>query len=478
MDVSGLTLRGVVEGVRSGAFSSEECVRGLLAAMAAQESGIKAFLTVDEEGALRQARFADALVSAGQGGALCGAPLAIKDSISVAEQPCTCGSRIMEGYAAPFDATVVARLRSEGAVFLGRTNMDEFGMGSSTEYSAYQVTANPHDLARVAGGSSGGSAAAVASGMALAALGSETGGSIRQPAAYCGCVGLKPSYGRVSRYGLMPLASSMDQVGVLTKNVEDAAILLGIMAGRDPCDSMTCEGGLPDYGAAMRSGLKGLKIGVPEEYFCQGLDKEVAEAVREAIGKCAEAGAEIVEVSLPHTEYAVPAYCAIAAAEGAANLSRIDGVRYGRRAQNPESFQELYDRSRGDGLGAEVKRRILLGTHILGKGQYERYFAQAQRVRRVVKQDFERVFALCDVVMAPVTPTVAFHKEEGGGDPLSRYLCELLTAPAGLAGICALAVPCGQDVAGLPIGVQFMGPHLGEELVLRAGYGFEREARP
>ena len=477
MDIASLTVCEAAEGLRKRAFSSVELTRSVLDAIGAKDGELNAYLSVDAEGALRQAAEADAARAAGADGALLGVPVAVKDLINVDGQPCTCASKILEGYTSAYDATVSARLRAAGAVFAGRTNMDEFAMGSSTEGSAFKVTRNPHDVTRVPGGSSGGSAAAVAGGEALAALGTDTGGSIRQPAAFCGCVGLKPSYGRVSRYGVTAYASSLDQVGPMTKTVEDAAVLLQALAGRDPRDGTTLDVPVPDYRAALRGGLKGLRIGLPKEYYIEGTDPEVMACVRRAVDACAAAGAEVVEVSLPHTEYAIAVYYIVATAEASANLARFDGVRYGHRTANPESVFELYAKSRAEGFGTEVKRRIILGTYVLSSGYYDAYYGRAQKVRTLIRRDYEAAFRSCDVLMTPVAPTAAYQIGEACDDPLKMYLGDIFTVPANLAGLCGLSVPCGRTAAGLPVGLQVLGPAFGEETVLRAAYAYEREVR-
>lgn len=477
MDIASLTVCEAAEGLRKRAFSSVELTRSVLDAIGAKDGELNAYLSVDAEGALRQAAEADAARAAGADGALLGVPVAVKDLINVDGQPCTCASKILEGYTSAYDATVSARLRAAGAVFAGRTNMDEFAMGSSTEGSAFKVTRNPHDVTRVPGGSSGGSAAAVAGGEALAALGTDTGGSIRQPAAFCGCVGLKPSYGRVSRYGVTAYASSLDQVGPMTKTVEDAAVLLQALAGRDPRDGTTLDVPVPDYRAALRGGLKGLRIGLPKEYYIEGTDPEVMACVRRAVDACAAAGAEVVEVSLPHTEYAIAVYYIVATAEASANLARFDGVRYGHRTANPESVFELYAKSRAEGFGTEVKRRIILGTYVLSSGYYDAYYGRAQKVRTLIRRDYAEAFKRCDVMMTPVAPTAAYRIGEACDDPLKMYLGDIFTVPANLAGLCGLSVPCGRTAAGLPVGLQVLGPAFGEETVLRAGHAYEREVR-
>lgn len=474
MDIAKLTISKAVEGLDAKAFSAVELTQSVLDAIAAKDGAIHAYLSIDGETALQQAKAADAARAAGQRGALLGVPVAVKDIINVDGQPCTCASKMLQGYTSPYDATVTARLRAAGALCVGRTNMDEFAMGSSTEGSAFQVTRNPHDVTRVPGGSSGGSAAAVAADMALAALGTDTGGSIRQPASFCGIVGLKPTYGRVSRYGVTAYASSLDQVGPMTKTVEDAAILLQTLAGVDAHDGTTLPSEVPDYRAMLAGGLKGLRIGLPKEYFIEGTDPEVMACVRRTVDRCAAEGAEIVEVSLPHTEYAIAVYYIIATAEASANLARFDGVRYGHRTVNPESVFDLYAKSRAEGFGTEVKRRIILGTYVLSSGYYDAYYGRAQKVRTLIRNDFARAFQKCDVMMTPVAPTAAYKIGETCNDPLKMYLGDIFTVPANLAGICGLSVPCGKTAEQLPVGVQILGPALGEGAVLRAGAAVER----
>ncbi len=474
MDISSLTLCGAADGLRKKTFSSVELTRAVLDAIKEKDGDLNAYLSVDAEGALKQASAADAARAAGRDADLLGIPIGVKDLINVAGQPCTCASKQLEGYVSPYDATVSAKLREAGAVFAGRTNMDEFAMGSSTEGSAFKVTRNPRDRACVPGGSSGGSAAAVAGGEAIAALGTDTGGSIRQPASFCGCVGLKPSYGRVSRYGVTAYASSLDQVGSLTKTVEDAAVLLRTLAGNDPHDGTTPDVPVPDYRAALKGDMKGLKIGLPKEYYIDGTDAEVMARVKAAVDACAAAGAEIVEVSLPHTEYAIAVYYIVATAEASANLARFDGVRYGHRTANPESVFDLYAKSRAEGFGTEVKRRIILGTYVLSSGYYDAYYGRAQKVRTLIRRDYDEAFKRCDVMMTPVAPTAAYRIGETCNDPLKMYLGDIFTVPANLAGICGLSVPCGKTEAGLPVGLQVLGPAFGEEKILRAAHAYEQ----
>jgi aspartyl-tRNA(Asn)/glutamyl-tRNA(Gln) amidotransferase subunit A len=456
-----------------GDCTSEDLVRAQSAIIRDRDGELDAYLSLDAEGALEQARAADRARSRGQPGRLLGIPIAVKDVINVSSQPCTCASRILEGYLSPYDATAIAKLRAAGAVFLGRTNMDEFAMGSSTENSAFKFTRNPCDPERVPGGSSGGSAAAVAAGEALAALGTDTGGSIRQPAAFCGCVGLKPSYGRVSRYGLTAFASSLDQIGPLTRTVRDAAILLEVMAGVDPMDSTSVPEPVPDYTAALRDDLQGLKLGLPREYYVEGSDPEVLSAVREAVSVCEGLGAEIVEIDLPHTEYAIAAYYIVATAEASANLARFDGVRYGFRAPGAQDPVDMYGKTRAAGFGPEVKRRIILGTYVLSSGYYDAYYLSAQKVRTLIRDDFRKSFRECDALLTPVTPGPAYKIGEKTGDPLRMYLGDIFTVPASLAGICGLSVPCGLTGGGLPVGMQILGPAFKEENILRVGHAYE-----
>ena len=475
MDISTLTLASAAEGLRRKDFSSVELIQSVLDAIAAKDAAIGAFLTVDADGALAQARAADAARAAGRDGTLLGVPVAIKDIINVTGQPCTCGSKILEGYIAPFDATVSARLRAEGAVFAGRTNMDEFAMGSSNEHSAFKPVHNPVAPDRVPGGSSGGSAAAVAGGMALAALGTDTGGSIRQPASFCGIVGLKPSYGRVSRFGVTAFASSLDQVGPMTRNVEDAAILLQALSGADPHDQTCLDVPVPDYRASLQgASLQGLRIGLPKEYFAEGADPEVLALVRKAAADCEAAGATLVDVSLPHTEYAVSVYYICAPAEASANLARFDGVRYGARAKNTASIGELMEKTRSAGFGPEVKRRVILGTYVLSSGYYDAYYTRALKVRTLIRKDFDEAFASCDVLLGPTSPTPAPLLGAAEQDPLKAYLGDAYTIPANLAGICGISVPCGTTAAGLPVGAQLLAPALAEETLLRAAYAYEQ----
>ena len=468
-----MTLCEAADALARGQCSSVELVKSVLASIASEDPKIHAYLVVNSDDALAQAAAADKARAAGKDGALLGVPIAVKDVLNVRGQSCTCGSRILKGYTSPYDATAIARLRAEGAVFLGRLNMDEFAMGSSTENSAYEVTRNPWNLDHVPGGSSGGSAAAVAAREAIAALGTDTGGSIRQPASFCGCVGLKPTYGRISRYGLVAYASSLDQIGPITRDVRDAATLLQIMAGADSMDSSSLRAEVPDYRAALKDDLKGMKLGLPKEYFIKGMDPEVETAVRAAVERCRELGAEIVEITLPHTPYAIATYYVIATAEASANLARFDGVRYGARVEGEDPI-DLYGKTRAAGFGTEVKRRIILGTYVLSSGYYDAYYLRAQKVRTLIRRDFEEAFKTCDAILTPVAPTAAYRIGEKTGDPVQMYLGDIFTVTANLAGICGVSVPCGFTSKKLPVGLQVLGPALGEEKVLRTAYAFER----
>ena len=464
----------------SNMLAAEECtsvdiVNDVLAAIDARDGQVGAYLTLDRESALEQAKAADEARAAGQTGSLLGVPLAIKDLLNVKGQPCTCASKILEGYTAPYDATVIEKLREAGAVLLGRVNMDEFAMGSSTESSALGKTTNPWNADYVPGGSSGGSAACVAADEAIASLGSDTGGSIRQPAAFCGCVGLKPTYGMVSRYGLTAFASSLDQIGPITKTVKDSAILLEAIAGHDKKDSTSIDRQVPDFSAVLDDTprLDGMKLGLPKEYFVDGMDPEVEKAVRDAVEHCKSLGAEIVDVSLPNAKYAIAVYYIIATAEASANLARFDGIRYGMRLDGKDPI-ELYGKTRAAGFGSEVKRRIILGTYVLSSGYYDAYYLRAQKVRTLIRNDFIDAFKECDAILAPVTPTPAYKIGEKSNDPLKMYLDDILTTPVNLAGICGLSLPCGFSSGGLPIGLQILGDSFKEENILKVGHAYEQ----
>ncbi len=461
--------------VNAGNLSAEKVARACLDRIRAADGKLGAFLAVHEEKALAAACAVDQDVAAGRSaGSLAGVPVAVKDNMLVRGETTTCGSKILENYRAVYDATVVSRLKAAGAVIIGKTNMDEFAMGSSTENSAFSPTRNPWNAEHVPGGSSGGSAAAVASRMAPLALGSDTGGSIRQPAAFCGVVGLKPTYGAVSRYGLVAFASSLDQIGPIARSVEDAALALGVLAGHDPADSTSAPRETEDYAVASRGDIRGLKIGLPEEYFGDGLETEVEDAVRKAAEACRARGAEIVEVSLPHTRYALSAYYITAPSEASSNLARFDGVRYGVRAKTDGGLSALYEESRGAGFGSEVKRRIMLGTYALSSGYYDAFYIKAQKVRTLIRRDFEEVFKRVDVLLTPTAPTPAFRFGDKA-DPLQMYLSDVYTVPCNIAGHCGISLPCGTSAEGLPIGVQLMGRPFDEGTLLRAARAVEEE---
>ena len=455
--------------------SAEEIAKAHLARLKAVERKVDAYLLVLEDRALEKARAVDRALAAGQPApALAGVPVAVKDVLDIEGLPTTCGSRILEGYRPPFTATAVARLEAAGAVVLGKTNMDEFAMGSSTENSAYKKTKNPWDLTRVPGGSSGGSAAAVAARTAPLALGTDTGGSIRQPAALCGVVGLKPTYGRVSRYGLVAFASSLDQIGPFARSVEDLALAASVLCGHDPLDSTSASLPVPDFTAALAGGARGARIGVPWGFLKEGVDEGQLARFREALSVLEKAGARLVEVQLPHLPHAIATYYIVATAEASSNLARYDGVRYGLRAKNPADLGRLYGETRDRGFGPEVKRRIILGTFVLSSGYYDAYYLRAQKVRTLIRRDFERAFEACDVVATPTSPIPAFRFGEKADDPLQMYLADIFTVPANLAGIPGLSIPCG-FAEGLPAGLQLLARPFDEETLLRLGAAYQAE---
>ncbi len=474
MELHQLTIQQAQHLLRAGEISSLDLTEAAIERIIARDNEVKAYLTLLLDSARQAARAADERRATGEDGPLLGIPLAIKDVICMQGAPTTCGSRILKDFYPPYDATAIQRLKEAGAVILGKTNTDEFAMGSSTENSAFFTTHNPWDLTRVPGGSSGGSAAAVASEMCLGALGSDTGGSVRQPAAFCGAVGVKPSYGRVSRYGLVAFASSLDQIGTFGRTVADAATLLSVIAGFDPRDATSMNTPVPDYADALvhQPDLSGIRVGVPNEFFIEGMQTDTENAVRAAIAKLADLGAEVKEIALPHTDYAVPVYYLIAPAEASANLARYDGVRYGYRGQ-ADGYKQVYSQSRGTGFGAEVKRRIMLGTYALSAGYYDAYYLKAQKARTLIKNDFDAAFQQVDVIAAPTTPTTAFKIGEKIDDPLEMYLADVFTLSMNLAGICGLSLPCGFDDKCLPIGLQLMGPAFGEEIVFRAAHAYQ-----
>ena len=468
-----LTIHEAGELLRQHKISSVELTRAHLDRIRDVDGGVKAFILVTEDLAMQQAQEADRRFnSSATVSPLTGIPLAIKDLICTKGITTTCGSNMLKDFKPPYDATVMERLNTIGAVMLGKTNMDEFAMGSSTEHSAFFTTRNPWDLERAPGGSSGGSAAAVAAGMAMGALGSDTGGSIRQPAALCNVVGLKPTYGRVSRYGLVAFASSLDQIGPFARNARDAALILQAIAGPDPCDSTSSPDPVPDYSAPLNGSIKGLRIGVPEEYWEEGTQPGIVKVVRDDIEKLRELGAEISEVSLPHTKYGVPVYYIIAPAEASANLARYDGVKYGYSYRDTNDMWEALEKTRQFGFGQEVKRRIMLGTYALSSGYYDAYYKQAEKVRTLITEDFTRAFEHVDVLVSPASPSVAFKIGEIS-DPYEMYLQDVFTIPANLAGICGVSIPGGFS-KGLPVGLQLLGNFFAEDLILRVADAFER----
>ena len=468
-----LTIHQLVEQLRAGELSSREATQACLNRVEQVDGRLNAFISVDANDALAQADAADQSRTAGEDLPLLGVPVAVKDVLAVRDQPLNCASKILGEFNSPYDATVIQKLREAGAVIFGRLNMDEFAMGSSNENSAFGPVRNPWNTDCIPGGSSGGSAVAVAADECIASLGSDTGGSIRQPAALCGCVGLKPTYGRVSRYGLVAFASSLDQVGPFTKDVRDAATLLQVIAGADERDSTNVPEPVPDYRAALSGDVKGLRIGLPREYQMEGLDPEVKAATDAAVKQLEGLGAEVKEISLPHTEYAIATYYIIATAEASANLARFEGVRYGARVDGADP-EEMNRKTRGAGFGEEVKRRIILGTYVLSSGYYDAYYLRAQKVRTLIRQDFLKAFEEVDLIASPTTPTPAFKIGEKAGDPLQMYLSDIYTISCNLAGLCGISVSCGFSETGLPIGLQLLGKPFGESDLLRAAHAYEQ----
>ena len=456
-------------------LSASELARAVLDRVAAVEPTVHALLAVTAERAMADAAAADARLARGESGPLLGIPIVLKDIFATRGIPTTCGSRILENWVPPYDSDAAERLARAGGVLVGKANLDEFAMGSSNENSAYGPARNPWNPERVPGGSSGGSAAAVAAGECLASLGTDTGGSIRLPASYCGLSGMKPTYGRVSRYGVIAYASSLDQVGPLAWSAADVAAVLGVIAGHDPRDSTSVPRPVPDYTAALTGDVRGLRVGIPREYFAEGIAPDVERATREAIGVLAERGAQLVEIGLPHTEYAIATYYLVATAEASSNLARYDGVRFGlRRADSGDSLIDMYRHTRDAGFGAEVKRRILLGTYALSAGYYDAYYLKALQVRTLIRRDFLRAFESCDVIAAPTAPTTAFRLGEKVSDPLAMYLSDVFTTSVNLAGLPGLSVPCGLDADGMPIGLQLIAPAFAEETALRVGDAYQR----
>jgi aspartyl-tRNA(Asn)/glutamyl-tRNA(Gln) amidotransferase subunit A len=477
MDLNLLTIDKARNAVRDGETTATALAESFYAKIEIDDPKIGSYLTLARERGLAKAAAIDSMAARGENlPPLAGVPVGIKDVLVTRGVRTTAGSKILGNYIPPYDCTAVARLEVAGAVVLGKMNCDEFAMGSSNENSAWKPVHNPRDLSRVPGGSSGGSAAAVAADLAVATLGTDTGGSIRQPASFCGVVGLKPTYGRVSRYGLIAFASSLDHIGPLTKTVRDAAIVLRTIAGRDPMDSTSAELPVPDYVTELEKPVRGMKIGLAREYLGEGLDPEVRKAVEDAVQSLSELGCEIVEISLPHTEYAIATYYIVATAEASSNLARFDGVRYGYRAENARSLSEMYRRSRDLGFGAEVKRRIMLGTYALSAGYYDAYYLKAQKVRALLTRDFEEAFKKVDAIVTPTSPTAAFKLGDKTDDPLAMYLADIYTVTANLAGIPGISIPCGQTKEKLPIGMQIFGKHFDEATILRVAHAYEQAA--
>ena len=463
--------------IKKGEISPLELTESVLERITGLDRELNTYITVMEEQAIKAAKSAEKeIASSGYRGPLHGIPIGLKDIFVMKGVPVTCGSKMLENFLPPYDATVTKKILESGAIVVGKNNMDEFAMGSSTETSYFGPTKNPWDTGRVPGGSSGGSAAATAASLCLGSIGTDTGGSIRQPAAFCGVVGMKPTYGRVSRFGMIAFASSLDQAGPITKTVEDAAIILNTISGHDHMDSTCINSPVPDYTAGFTDDLKGIKVGVPKEYFIDGMDKEVEEVARKAISQVEDLGGETVEISLPHTEYAVVTYYIIAPSEASSNLARYDGVKYGYRTPNAESLRNMYFKTRAEGFGSEVKRRIMLGTYALSAGYYDAYYLKAQRVRTLIKKDFDDAFGKVDVIMAPTAPEIAFRIGEKTGDPIKMYLSDVLTIPCNIAGLPGISLPCGFSSEGLPIGIQVLGRPFDEATVLRVAHAYEQHA--
>ena len=473
LELSGLGIHDLIKMRDKGEVSSREILESVYKRIDGVEAKVRAYVTLTRDEALKMAEKADREIAAGRKAPLWGIPMAIKDNLCTKGILTTCASKILHNFVPPYESTVTSRLIENGYVLTGKTNLDEFAMGSSTENSGFHTTRNPWDTERIPGGSSGGSAAAVAADECIAALGSDTGGSIRQPASLCGVVGMKPTYGRVSRYGLVAFASSLDQIGPITKNVTDCALLLNVISGRDPLDSTSAPIDVPDFMADIGKDIKGLRIGVPKEYFIEGMDPEVEEAVRAAVRKMESLGAVPVEVSLPHTDYAVATYYVLATSEASSNLARYDGVKYGFRAEGRD-LMDMYMKTRAEGFGAEVKRRIMLGTYTLSSGYYDAYYKKAQQVRTLIKGDFEKVFGDADLLLTPTSPTAAFRLGEKSDDPLKMYLADIFTISVNLAGVPAISVPCGFTRANLPVGLQLIGRHFDEATLLRAAHAYEQ----
>jgi aspartyl-tRNA(Asn)/glutamyl-tRNA(Gln) amidotransferase subunit A len=477
VELYSLTIHKLHELLSKREVTSQEITESVLKRIESVEEKVNAYITLTQQLAMEQAKRADENINQGKLDTLTGIPLAIKDVLCIKGVRTTCGSRILENFIAPYDATVIKKLKGKDAVFIGRTNMDEFAMGSSTETSYFGTTRNPWNLERIPGGSSGGSAAAISADECIGALGTDTGGSIRQPAACCSLVGLKPTYGRVSRFGLVAFASSLDQIGPMTKDVKDAAILMNEICGYDPLDSTSVDVEVPDYTQVLGREVKGMSVGIPKEYFIEGLDREVEGTVREAIKVMEGLGMDIKDVSLPHTEYAVAVYYLIAPAEASSNLARYDGVRYGYRTQESAGLLDMYKFSRSEGFGTEVKRRIMLGTYALSAGYYDAYYKKASQVRTLIRNDLERAFKECDVIVTPTAPTPAFKIGEKVDDPLQMYLSDIFTIPANLAGIAGISIPCGFSSQGLPIGLQILANSFQEEKLLQVAHAYEQHTK-
>lgn len=473
MEIYSQTIKEARSAIDRGDVSPVELVKAVLGRIDAVEEEVSAYITVNRDDAVEQAKQAEKSIKDGDKRSLNGIPIAVKDNICTEGIRTTCSSRMLENFIPPYESTATQRLKKEGYILIGKTNLDEFAMGSSTENSAFGHTKNPWDRSRVPGGSSGGSAAAVAADECIAALGSDTGGSIRQPAAFCGVVGFKPTYGMVSRYGLVAFASSLDQIGTITKNVEDSAILLNVICGHDQLDSTSVSKEIPDFTSLLGQDIKGMKVGFPMEYFIEGMEREVEESVKEAIKMLESLGAIPVEISLPHTGYAVATYYVLATSEASANLARYDGVRYGLRTKGKDLL-DMYMKTRAEGFGAEVKRRIILGTYALSTGYYDAYYRKAQQVRTLIKRDFQKAYEKVDVIVTPTTPTTAFRAGEKTEDPLQMYLSDIFTISVNLAGVPAISLPCGLTSGGLPVGLQIIGNHFDEGSVLRAAYAYEQ----
>jgi aspartyl-tRNA(Asn)/glutamyl-tRNA(Gln) amidotransferase subunit A len=478
MELPFLTIGEASKLIEKKEISPVELTESFLKRIEQLDGKLNTYITLLGEGAVEAAKHAEKEIAAGNyRGPLHGIPIGLKDIFIMKGAPTTCGSKMLENFFAPYDATVTGKLLDSGAVILGKNNMDEFAMGSSNETSYFGQTRNPWDTDRVPGGSSGGSASATAASLCMGSVATDTGGSIRQPASFCGVVGMKPTYGRVSRFGMIAFASSLDQAGPLTKTVEDAALILNAISGHDPRDSTCVNTGVPDYTKSLKDDIKGMRIGVPKEYFIEGMESEVEEAAKKAIAMVQDLGGEVEEISLPHTEYAVLTYYIIAPSEASSNLARYDGVKYGYRAENASSLRDMYFKTRGEGFGSEVKRRIMIGTYALSAGYYDAYYLKAQKVRTLIKKDFEEAFKKVDVIMAPTTPETAFELGEKTDDPIKMYLSDVLTIPCNIAGIPGISVPCGFSSAGLPIGMQILGKPFGEESVIHAAHAYERHAR-